>query len=99
MTVIYIPIEVVQREFWSSAILASYLVARGHKVYIYQDYLFDKHGYPEPGIFLGKNLFKTWGKFSLDAKSKAMNNGVRMYYLEQEALGTGFASTRYNTIL
>jgi surface carbohydrate biosynthesis protein len=89
MTVVYIPVEVTQREFWSSAILASYLVARGHKVYIFQDYLFDKYEYPEPGIFIGKNLFKTWGRFSLDAKLKAMNNGVKMYFLEQEALGTG----------
>lgn len=89
MTVVYIPIEVVNREFWSCAILASYLVARGHKVYIFQDYLFDKYEYPEPGIFLGKTLFKTWGKFSLDAKLKAMNNDVRMYFLEEEALGCG----------
>jgi len=89
MTVIFLPVEVVQREFWGKAILASYLAAKGHKIYIFQDYLFDKHGYPEPGIYIGKNLFKTWGRFSLDAKLKAMNDGITMYFLEEEALGRG----------
>lgn len=89
MTVIYLPVEVVKREFWAKAILASYLVDNGHKVYIFQDYLFDKHGYPEAGFYIGKNLFKTWGKCKLDHKLKVINDGIKMYFLEEEALGFG----------
>ncbi|PSI00306.1 hypothetical protein, partial [Synechococcus lacustris] len=89
MTAIYLPVEVVKREFWPKAILASYLADKGHKVYIFQDYLFDKYGYPEPGFYIGKNLFKTWGTFLLDQKLKAINDGIKMYFLEEESLGCG----------
>ena len=69
MTVIYIPIEVTWR---SSAILASSLVARGHKVYIFQDYLFDKHGYPSI-----RKPFQDMGQMLMQ---KAMNNGVSYFW-------------------
>jgi len=86
---IYLPFEIVEREYWHKAFLCARLLEKGFKVILFPDYYFDLTGYPEKGIYLGKNLFKTMVNIDLKSKNNANRAGVRLFYLDEEAFRSG----------
>ncbi len=81
---IYIPIEVAKRETLPKSFLAAALAGEGFTVYLFEDYLFDKYGYPGPGFYIGKNCFKTEVPYSLEHYWKIKKQGINILYLDEE---------------
>lgn len=82
--IIYIPIEVAKREVLPKSFLAAFLANKGCTVYLFEDYIFDRFGYPGPGIYLGKNVFKTEAPYSLKYYESLKQAGIRLFYLDEE---------------
>ena len=82
--IVYIPVEVAKREVLPKSFLAAFLANKGCTVYLFEDYIFDRFGYPGPGIYLGKNVFKTEVPYSLEYYDSLKQNGIHLYYLDEE---------------
>ena len=63
---IYLPVEVSRRELCSKTMLAYKLAGYGISTIIFEHTYFDRHGWKYPGIYIGKNFFRT--EFPHDTK-------------------------------
>ena len=84
MSIVYLPVEVVSRELMARAYLSVKLASENHFVYVFEHTFFDRNGWPEKGIFIGKNCFRTEVPYSLIFYKKMKNSGVDLWYLDEE---------------
>ena len=84
MNTIYLPVEVSKRELCSRAFLACSLASKGNKVYVFEHTLFDRIGWPEAGIYIGKNCFRTEIPHSLKYYKKMKRSNVDVWLLDEE---------------
>ncbi|WP_104499751.1 surface carbohydrate biosynthesis protein [Acinetobacter indicus] len=83
---IMIPVETINRELDSKLILASFLVKSGAKVYIGQhDYLHSLVPYFKNGLYIGKNVFKTFlSEEKFDRLYDLKKQNIDIFYLHEE---------------
>ncbi len=88
------PIEVAKREALPKSFLAATLAKRGFSVLLFQDYIFDKHGYIGPGIYIGKNCFKTEVPYDIKYYNNLKAQGISLLYLDEEGGVFGGSSVK-----
>lgn len=84
MTTIYLPIELSRREIVAKSFLATSLAARGHTALIFRADLFDRVGWPGPGIYIGKNVFRAAPPHDLTFYHAMKRRGIRVWHLDEE---------------
>jgi surface carbohydrate biosynthesis protein len=84
MTSVYLPIEVSRREVVSKSLLASSLATAGHDVYIFQSDFFDRAGWPGPGIYIGKNVFRSAPPHDLSFYKRMKQSNISVWHLDEE---------------
>ena len=84
MSTVYLPVEVVNRELMARASLSVKLADNGNKVYIFEHTFFDRNGWINPGIYIGKNCFRTEVPYSKYFYNKMKEAGVSLWYLDEE---------------
>ena len=84
MSIIYLPIEVSKRELISKTFLATKLASLGHQVVVFESSLFDQAGWFYPGIYIGKNCFRTEVPYTLKYYNQMKDSNVDVWYLDEE---------------
>lgn len=84
MSTVYLPVEVINRELMARAFLSVRLASDGHKVYIFEHTFFDRNGWAEKGIYIGKNCFRTELPYSKSFYLKMKEKGINLWYLDEE---------------
>ena len=84
MSTVYLPVEVSKRELVAKTILAGSLAASGHLVLLFRSDLFDRVGWPGPGIYIGKNVFRSGPPCDLQFLHRMRNAGIRIWHLDEE---------------
>lgn len=84
MNTVYLPVEVLKRELSSRALLACSLASKGNKVYVFEHTLFDRLGWPESGIYIGKNCFRTETPHSNIFYNNMKKSNVDVWLLDEE---------------
>ncbi len=84
MSIIYLPIETSKRELVSKTFLATKLASLGHQVIVFESSLFDQAGWFYPGIYIGKNCFRTEVPYSLKYYNQMKDSNVDVWYLDEE---------------
>lgn len=84
MNTIYLPVEICSRELMARAFLASNLANNGHVVYIFEHTFFDRNKWLFPGIYIGKNCFKTEVPYIKTYYKKMKECGVNVWHLDEE---------------
>jgi len=84
MSNIYLPMEVVSRELISRSFLGTSLAHNGNNVYIFEHTFFDRNGWPDKGIYIGKNCFRTEVPASSEYYENMKNSGVNLWHLDEE---------------
>ena len=81
---IYLPVEVSRRELCSKTMLAYKLAGYGISTIIFEHTYFDRHGWKYPGIYIGKNFFRT--EFPHDTKYYKMmkESNIDIWHLDEE---------------
>ena len=78
---IYLPIEVSRRELSPKTMLAYSLSTKGYSCIIFEHTYFDRYGWKYPGVYLGKNFFRTEAphdtKYYDNMKKKHINMAFR----------------------
>lgn len=82
---VYLPVEVSRREIMSRAFLACRLASAGHDVLVFASDLFDRFGWPGAGIYIGKNVFRTYVPHDLRYYRAMKAAGIRVWYHDEEA--------------
>jgi surface carbohydrate biosynthesis protein len=82
---IYLPVEVSRREIMARAFLACRLASAGHDVLVFASDLFDRFGWPGPGIYIGKNVFRTYVPHDLRYYRAMKAAGIDVWYHDEEA--------------
>lgn len=82
---VYLPVEVSRREIMSRAFLACRLASAGHDVLVFASDLFDRFGWPGPGIYIGKNVFRTYVPHDLRYYRAMKAAGIAVWYHDEEA--------------
>jgi len=105
MSTVYLPVEISRRELVAKTMLAGSLAASGHLVLMFRSDLFDRVGWPGPGIYIGKNVFRSAPPSDVSFLKRMQMSGVRIWHLDEEGgiyLGDGeapwreFLSRRFN---
>ena len=81
---IYLPIEVSRRELPSKVMLAHKLSKLGFTTIIFEHTYFDRIGWKYPGIYLGKNFFRTETPASKEFYNKMKNKNINIWHLDEE---------------
>jgi surface carbohydrate biosynthesis protein len=84
MSYIYLPVEICSRELMSRAYLATNLAKNGHSVYIFEHTLFDRLKWPSPGIYIGKNCFRTEVPYLKNYYKSMKKSEVDLWFLDEE---------------
>lgn len=84
MTTIYLPVEVIKRELTSRAMQASKLAASGNICYVFEHTFFDRNGWPDSGIYIGKNCFRTERPYPYTYYKAMKDAGISLWYLDEE---------------
>lgn len=84
MATIYLPVEVSRREVVARAFLAARLAAEGHDVLVFRADLFDRVGWPGPGIYIGKNFLNPSPPHDLTLYKRLKRAGIRAWLLDEE---------------
>ncbi len=84
MSVVYLPVEISKRELVAKTMLAGSLAASGHLVFLFRSDLFDTVGWPSPGIYIGKNVFRSAPPHDLKFLRKMKASGVKIWHLDEE---------------
>lgn len=82
--IIYIPVEVAKRELVGKVFLATRLSNKGHTVVLFRSDVFDKYGWPSPGIYIGKNCFRTELPYKTAYYKRMKKSGISIWYLDEE---------------
>lgn len=97
---VYLPVEVSRRELISRAFLACRLASSGHDVLVFSSYLFDFFGWPGPGIYIGKNVFRTYVPHDLSFYAAMKVAGIAVWYHDEEgAIYPGAGPQEWEQIL
>lgn len=84
-TVIYLPVEVSRRELISRAFLSCRLANSGHDVLVFASDLFDRFGWPGSGVYIGKNVFRTYVPHDLRFYDAMKAAGIAVWYHDEES--------------
>jgi len=85
MKTVFIPVETIAREFDSKLLLACKLAERGYRVVVAQpDFLNQIAIFFRPGIYFGKNLFRTHFPTSLKLLALYKKRGWSVVHLDEE---------------
>jgi len=82
---VYLPVEVSRRELISRAFLSCRLAVGGHDVLVFASDLFDRFGWPGPGIYIGKNVFRSYVPHDLRFYHAMKKAGIDVWYHDEEA--------------
>ena len=97
---IFLPVEVISRELTSRAFLSTKLANNGQKIYIFEHTFFDRNGWNQEGIYIGKNCFRTEVPYDKKYFSLMKKAGISVWYLDEEGgIYTGSASAQKNRLL
>lgn len=83
--VVYLPVELSRRELMSRAFLACRLAAAGNDVLVFASDLFDRFGWPGPGIYIGKNVFRSYVPHDMRFYRTMKAAGIAVWYHDEEA--------------
>ena len=83
---IYIPVEVPNREIYGKSLLAYYMALNNRPVYLFEHTFFDRYGWPSKGIFIGKNCFRTEVTKNLNTSfyKKMKKKNIKIFFLDEE---------------
>lgn len=81
---VYLPVEVSRREIMSRTFLACRLASAGHDVLVFASDLFDRFGWPGPGIYIGKNVFRTYVPHDMRYYRAMKAVGIAVWYHDEE---------------
>ncbi|MDC1148738.1 hypothetical protein OAT00_03620 [Pelagibacteraceae bacterium] len=99
---IYLPIEVVERELESKAILACLLAKYNYKVFLFEHTFFDRFGWPGEGVYVGKNFYRIVGKKNFNNKllNEMIKSKIKVIHLDEEgAIYNGKSEKEWNKTL
>jgi surface carbohydrate biosynthesis protein len=85
MSTIYLPVEVGRRELMSRAFLATRLANEGHETFVFVSDFFDRWGWPGPGVYIGKNVLRSFPPHDLQFYHRMKAAGVALWYLDEES--------------
>jgi surface carbohydrate biosynthesis protein len=81
---IYLPVEISAREIAAKVTLAEKLAMLGWKVCVFRSDLFDRIGWPDRGIYIGKNVFRSETPCDLTFYHNMKLSGVEIRFLDEE---------------
>ena len=84
MSIIYLPVELINRELMARAFLSVKLAENNFKVFIFEHTFFDRNGWANHGIYIGKNCFRTEVPYSKKFYKRMKESGVNLWYLDEE---------------
>lgn len=84
MKTVFLPIEVLSRELTARAFLSTKLANNGNKVYVFEHTFFDRNGWKESGVYIGKNCFRTEVPYTKEYYLSMKKSGVSVWYLDEE---------------
>lgn len=85
MSTVYLPVEIGRRELMSRAFLATRLANEGHETFVFVSDLFDRWGWPGPGIYIGKNVFRAFPPHDMTFYDRMKAAGVSIWYHDEES--------------
>lgn len=92
MNTVYLPVEVSKREIVARAFLSARLASSGHRVITFRLDLFNRTGWPGPGIFVGKQFMNCYPPHDLSQYHKMKAAGLKVWFLDEE--GGIYAGTK-----
>lgn len=81
---IYLPIEVSRRELPAKVMLGYKLAALGYTTVIFEHTYLDRIGWKYPGIYLGKNFFRTETPVSKLYYNAMKDKNINIWHLDEE---------------
>ena len=81
---IYLPIEVSRRELSSKTMLAYKLAGQGISTIIFEHTYFDRYGWKYPGIYIGKNFFRTEAPHDKKFYDLIKQKNISIWHLDEE---------------
>jgi surface carbohydrate biosynthesis protein len=81
---IYLPIEVSRRELCSKTMLAYKLAGQGISTIIFEHTYFDRYGWKYPGIYIGKNFFRTEAPHDKKYYNLIKKKNIHIWHLDEE---------------
>lgn len=85
MSTVYLPVEVGRRELMARAFLATRLAGEGHETFVFVSDFFDRWGWPGPGIYIGKNVFRDFPPHDMTFYKRMKAAGVSIWYHDEES--------------
>jgi surface carbohydrate biosynthesis protein len=82
--IVFLPTEVLNRELTARAFLSTKLANNGNKVYVFEHTFFDRNGWDESGIYIGKNCFRTEVPYTKKYYRSMKKSGISVWYLDEE---------------
>jgi surface carbohydrate biosynthesis protein len=73
----------------SRAFLAAKLAADGHRILVFVSDLFDRFGWPGPGVYIGKNVLRGYAPHDLRFYREMRRAGLQIWYHDEESLFPG----------
>ena len=100
MQTVFLPVEVIARELISRAFLSTKLANNGNKIYVFEHTFFDRNGWNEKGIYIGKNCFRTEVPYDKKYFFLMKQAGIRVWYLDEEGgVYTGDKKAQENRLM
>jgi surface carbohydrate biosynthesis protein len=97
---VFLPVEVISRELTSRAFLSTKLANNGQKIYIFEHTFFDRNGWNQEGIYIGKNCFRTEVPYDKKYYMLMKKAGISIWYLDEEGgIYTGNTRAQKNRLL
>jgi surface carbohydrate biosynthesis protein len=84
MLTIYLPVEIISRELMARAFLATSLANNEHKIYVFEHTFFDRNGWIDSGVYIGKNCFRTEVPYEKSFYNNMKRSGIDLWYLDEE---------------
>ena len=81
---IYLPIEVSRRELSPKTMLAYSLSTKGYSSIIFEHTYFDRYGWKYPGVYLGKNFFRTEAPHDTKYYDNMKKKNINIWHLDEE---------------
>jgi surface carbohydrate biosynthesis protein len=84
VSIVYLPVELSRRELVARAFLGASLAAHGHDVVVFRLDLFDRVGWPGPGIYIGKSCLPVPPPHDLTAYQRMKAARIKVWHLDEE---------------
>jgi len=97
---IYLPVETARREMVAKVFTATILASKGYPVALFKSSFFDFNGWPSPGVYVGKNCFRSFGFSEEKYYNKMKEEGIRVWRFDEEGgIYTGSSEDDWRKVL